>query len=51
MFLISTPKALRVPSVKRVIVPAKVRRKANLVPCARTVAARTGRKITPKRAR
>ena len=42
----STPRVFRVPSVKRVIVPRAVRRKANLVPSGRSVAARGGRAVT-----
>lgn len=41
--MFSTPKVLRIPSVKCVLVPRTVRRKANLVPSGRTVAARGGR--------
>jgi hypothetical protein len=42
--MFSTPKALRVPSVKRLIVPRTVRRKTNLVPSGRTVAAKSARR-------
>lgn len=43
--LLSTPKVLRVPTVKSVLVPRTVRRKTNIVPSGRAVAARTGRTV------
>jgi hypothetical protein len=42
----SAPKALRVPSTRKVFVPAKVRRKTNLLPSPRTVASKPVRRVT-----
>lgn len=42
--MFSTPKALRVPSVKSVLVPRTVRRKLNVVPSGRTVASKSARR-------
>jgi len=39
----------RPPSVKSLIVPRKMRRKTNLVPSSRTVASKTGRRVTPRK--
>jgi hypothetical protein len=38
-----TPRALRIPSVKSVLIPRTARRKANLIPSGRSVAAKGGR--------
>lgn len=46
--MFSTPKALRAPSVKSLIVPRSIRRKANLVPSGRSIAAKSARRATCK---
>jgi hypothetical protein len=43
MFL-STPKALRIPSARSVLVPRKVRRKLNMIPSAPTIASKSARR-------
>jgi hypothetical protein len=42
--MFSTPKALRIPSVKSVLIPRTARRKANLIPSGRTVATKSARR-------
>jgi hypothetical protein len=42
--MFSTPRALRIPSVKSVLIPRTARRKANLIPSGRTVATKSARR-------